>query len=153
MFTSIIVTQLCHTFRYYKSDRTSLMYYHKVNSQHPPPPPPPVIRSECKRILHAAYLASLTIIGPYTSMAKLSIGMSVVVYTMGMQRPLSHRTVFVVIGLYNILRHHVGFLMPRSVQKIIEISVSIKRIQVRCYCYCYCYFNLVEPFHPIQELR
>ena len=23
----------------------------------------------------------------------------------------------------------------------------------RVNCYCYCYFNLVESFHPIQELR
>ena len=87
-------------------------------------------RSECSRIFQSAYLKSLILCGPYYSMVKMSIGLTVVVYVVALKRDLEPRTVFVIIGLYNILRLHVGWQMPYALQQLSEVVVSLRRIQV-----------------------
>ena len=87
-------------------------------------------RLECTKIFHSAYLRTVLISAPYYSMVKMSIGASVVCYVLLNDGQVSPRSVFIVIGYYNILRLDVGWLLPFSVQQLSEISVSMRRIQV-----------------------
>ena len=85
---------------------------------------------ECTRMLQSALLKAVVICSPYFSTVKMAIGISVVVYTVVLKRHLTSRAVFVIIGLYNILRIDVCWLLPYSFQQISEIRVSLIRIQV-----------------------
>ena len=84
---------------------------------------------EVREIYRSAYLRA-SIMAPFFSSAKLMVFLTLVTYVVYLRGALTASTVFVVIGLYNVLRLILNLFVPMAIQFGFEMKVAIDRIQV-----------------------
>ncbi|KAK2183851.1 hypothetical protein NP493_294g01030 [Ridgeia piscesae] len=85
-------------------------------------------RKEVHEIYRSAYLRA-SIMAPFFSSAKLMVFLTLVTYVVYLRGVLTASTVFVVIGLYNVLRLILNLFVPMAIQFGFEMKVAIDRIQ------------------------
>ena len=91
-------------------------------------------RSECAKIINVVILRAAFVYGTYFSMSKIAICCTLV-YLASLENSfnIDTGTLFAIIGLYNVLRHDIGWMLPYSLQQISELTVTMTRIQVNLY--------------------
>ena len=85
---------------------------------------------ECSYIMNSGYLKAIAFSSFNFWMDKLSVGISIVVYLVVLDIPLDSATVFIVIGLFNVIKYDCGIQLPLAIQYGFEIRTSLSRIQV-----------------------
>ena len=91
-------------------------------------------RSECAKIINVVILRAAFVYGTYFSMNKIAICCTLVyLASFGNTFNIDTGTLFAIIGLYNVLRNDIGWMLPYSLQQISELTVTMARIQVNIY--------------------